>query len=83
MDEIFQTMEGGNAAIAAYYAGDCLSMMAENEDLAFYYPVEGTNLFVDAACIPTSASNPGAAHLFINFLLCYSKNRHNDWAKFR
>lgn len=69
MDEIFQTMEGGNAAIAAYYAGDCLSMMDENPDLAFYYPVEGTNIFIDAMCIPKGAKNVGAAHLFIDFLL--------------
>lgn len=69
MDEIFQTMEGGNAAIAAYYAGDCLSMMDENPDLSFYYPVEGTNIFIDAMCIPKGAKNVGAAHLFIDFLM--------------
>ena len=69
MDEIFQTMEGGNAAIAAYYAGDCLSMIAENPDLAFYYPEEGTNVFVDAMCIPKGAKNVDAAMLFIDFLL--------------
>ena len=69
MDEIFQAMEGGNAAIAAYYAGDCLSMMDENPDLAFYYPEEGTNMFVDAMCIPKGAKNPGAAMLFMDFLM--------------
>ena len=69
MDEIFAKMEGGNAAIASYYAGDCLSMIAENPDLAFYYPVEGTNVFVDAMCIPKNATNVGAAKLFIEFML--------------
>ncbi len=69
MDEIFQTMEGGNAAIAAYYAGDCLSMMEENPDLAFYYPKEGTNIFIDAMCIPRGAQNVGAAKLFMDFLM--------------
>lgn len=69
MDQIFQKMEGNNAAAATYYAGDCLSMIEENEDLAFYYPKEGTNIFVDAMCIPNAAQNKGAAELFINFLL--------------
>ena len=69
MDEIFQKMEGGNAAIAAYYAGDCLSMMGENPDLAFYYPEEGTNIFVDAMCVPKGAKNKEAAMLFMDFML--------------
>ncbi len=69
MDEIFNQMEGENSYIGVYYAGDCLSMMDNNENLAFYYPVEGTNTFVDAMCIPKNANNPGAAELFINFML--------------
>ena len=69
MDEIYDKMEMGNAAAAAYYAGDCLQMMQENEDLAFYYPKEGTNIFVDSMVIPTSAKNVGAAKLFIDFML--------------
>lgn len=69
MDEIYNKMENENAAIAAYYAGDALQMMQENSNLAFYYPVEGTNIFVDSMCIPTTAKNKGAAELFINFIL--------------
>ena len=69
MDEIYDKMELGNAAAAAYYAGDCLQMMQENEDLAFYYPKEGTNIFVDSMVIPKSAKNVDAAKLFINFML--------------
>ena len=69
MDEIYGKMEGGNADVAAYYAGDCLCMMQENESLGFYYPKEGTNTFVDSMCIPTNAENKGAAELFINFML--------------
>lgn len=69
MDEQFNQMEGENSYIGVYYVGDCLSMMDNNENLAFYYPVEGTNTFVDAMCIPKNASNPGAAELFINFML--------------
>ena len=69
MDEIYNKMENGTASIAAYYAGDCLVMMQENEDLDFYYPREGTNIFIDSMCIPKSSKNPGAAELFINFML--------------
>lgn len=69
MDEIFDKMTGGDAALAPYYAGDFLSMYEDNEDLAFVYPKEGVNFFVDAVCIPSSAQNKEAAELYINYLL--------------
>lgn len=69
MDEVYNKMESGSAAIAPYYAGDYLSMYENNEDLRFVYPKEGTNIFVDAACIPKNAENYEAALLFINYLL--------------
>ena len=61
-------MCGGEAALAPYYAGDALTMMEENPDLAFALPKEGTNLFTDAAVIPKAAVNVEAAHMYINFL---------------
>ncbi len=69
MDEVFNKMEGGNAAIAPYYAGDFLTMEENNPDLAFVYPKEGTNIFVDSVCIPANAQNVDAALMYINFLL--------------
>lgn len=68
MDEIFDKLEGGSAAIAPYYAGDAVTMMSENPDLSYAIPKEGTNQFVDAACIPTVAKNKEAAEIYINFL---------------
>ncbi len=68
MDEVFNKMEGSNAALAPYYAGDFLTMKENNPDLAFVYPEEGTNLFVDAICIPADAQNYEAALMYINFL---------------
>ena len=69
MDEIFATMENEEAWIAPYYAGDCLTMMDNNPDLAFYLPQDqGFNLFIDAMCIPKCASEKEAAETFINFL---------------
>ena len=69
MDDVFNKMEGGEAAIAAYYAGDCILMADNNPDLAFVYPKEGTNIFVDSICIPKGCQNKEAAELYINFLL--------------
>ena len=69
MDEIFQKMEDGEAAIAPYYAGDFLLMQANNPDLEFVYPKEGVNIFVDSMCIPESSKNYEAAMMYINFLL--------------
>ncbi len=69
MDEIFNKMENGSAAIAAYYAGDFLTMYENNEDLEFFYPEEGTNLYVDAMCIPKTSENKLLAERYINFML--------------
>ena len=69
MDEIFAIMQNEEAWIAPYYAGDCLTMMGENENLAFYLPEsQGFNMFIDAMCIPACAKEKDAAELFINFL---------------
>ncbi len=69
MDEIYDKMINGDAAIATYYAGDALVMMSENSDLAFAYPEEGTNRFVDAFCIPKGSKNKENAEKYINFML--------------
>lgn len=68
MDQIFDKLEGGEAAIGPYYAGDFLTMHAANPDLAFCLPEEGSNLFVDAMCIPKGAANKENAEAFINFM---------------
>jgi spermidine/putrescine transport system substrate-binding protein len=68
MDEVFDKMEGGDAALAVYYAGDAITMMQENADLAFAVPKEGTNFFIDAMAIPKNAANKKAAEEYINFM---------------
>jgi spermidine/putrescine transport system substrate-binding protein len=47
-DEIFNKMTSGSAAIAPYFAGDFITMLDQNENLSFYYPKEGVNVFIDA-----------------------------------
>lgn len=69
MDEIFNKMEGESAAIAPYYAGDFLSMYDGNDNLGFFFPAEGTNVFVDAMCIPAGSRNRDVAEAYINFML--------------
>lgn len=69
MDEIFNKMKNGSAAVAPYYAGDYLTMHDSNESLQFYYPKEGTNIFVDSMCIPTCAREKELAEIYINFML--------------
>ena len=68
MDEIFDKLESGEAAIGVYYAGDYLTMLENNPDLAFVVPSEGSNYFVDAMCIPKGAANKENAEKFINFM---------------
>lgn len=71
MDEIFNLMESGEAAIGSYYAGDYFIMrdaQAKDVDLQFYYP-ERTNLYIDAMCIPACAQNKELAEIFINYML--------------
>ncbi len=71
MDEIYNMMESGEAAIGTYYAGDYFTMLdaqAEGVDLKFYYP-ERTNYFIDAMCIPNCCQNKELAEIFINYML--------------
>ena len=68
-DEIFNKMKSASAWISSYYAGDFLTMAADNTDLRFYYPNEGTNYFVDALCIPKTSRNPEIANEYINYMI--------------
>ena len=71
MDEIYNMMESGEAAVATYYAGDYFTMLdaqADNVDLRFYVP-ERTNYFIDAMCIPSCCQQKELAEAFINYML--------------
>lgn len=68
-DQIFSKMPAENAYLATCYSGDYLTMKAENEDLAFAVPTEGTNIFTDAMCITAKSEVKDLAKLFINYML--------------
>ena len=67
MDEIYDKMEGVEAAVAPYYNGDAVLMMDVNEDLDFFIP-ENTSIFIDSMCIPAGAQNKEAAEMYINYM---------------
>ena len=68
MDQIFDAMINESAWIAPYYAGDFVTMHEDNPDLAFCYPKEGFNFFIDAICIPKGCEHKSEAEAYINFL---------------
>ncbi|MEE1314990.1 MAG: extracellular solute-binding protein [Faecalimonas sp.] len=71
MDEIIDNMAQGRKALGLIYSGDATYVMAENENMGFYLPESGTNLWSDAMVIPKNAENPELAHAFINFASAY------------
>ena len=68
MDEIFDKMIGGEAAIGVYYSGDAITMIDDNPDLAWVFPEEGSVLSVDCMAIPATSEHEEAAEMFINFM---------------
>lgn len=70
-DEIIDNMAQGRKALGLIYSGDAAYVMSENEDMGYYLPESGTNLWSDAMVIPANAKNPELAHEFINFVSDY------------
>ncbi|WP_235837531.1 extracellular solute-binding protein [Clostridium sp. Marseille-P3244] len=70
-DEIIDNMAQGRKALGLIYSGDATYVMAENENMGYYMPETGTNLWSDAMVIPKNAENPDLAHAFINYATSY------------
>ncbi len=68
VDEVRDMMIGGEAAVALLWSGEAVAAMGENENLAYYVPEEGSNVWVDAIFIPKTATHKKEAEMFINFL---------------
>lgn len=77
-DEVIDGMINGNEDMAVVYSGDAATILAENEDMRFFLPNEGTNLWSDAMVIPANAENPKLAHEFINYVLTYEASLDNS-----
>ena len=54
-DEIIDNMAQGRKALGLIYSGDAAYIMSENEDIGFYMPKTGTNIWSDALVIPKNA----------------------------
>lgn len=68
MDQIFDKLGSGEAAIAPYYAGDAPLIQESNPNVDYYIPKEGTNMFVDAMCVLKTTQHKTEAEQFINFM---------------
>jgi len=77
-DEIIDNMAQGRKALGLIYSGDATYVMSENENMGFYLPEEGTNIWSDAMVIPTNAKNPELAHEFINYVSSYEGSYDNS-----
>ena len=77
-DEIIDNMAQGRKALGLVYSGDAAYIMSENEDMGFYLPESGTNLWSDAMVIPKNAKNVELAHAFINFVSEYEGAMDNS-----
>ncbi len=70
-DEVIDSMINGYMDVAVVYSGDATVILDENEDMSFFMPEEGTNIWCDAMVIPANAENPLLAHEFLNYMLTY------------
>lgn len=77
-DEIIDNMAQGRKALGLCYSGDATYIMAENENMGFYLPENGTNLWYDSMVIPANAESPALAHEFINFISSYDNAYENS-----
>lgn len=79
-DEVIDAMANGNKDIAVVYSGDAAYILSQNEDMGFFAPNEGTNLWSDSMVIPKNAENPKLANEFINYILTYDPSYSNSSA---
>ncbi|WP_195295200.1 extracellular solute-binding protein [Faecalitalea cylindroides] len=77
-DEIIDNMAQGRKALGLIYSGDAAYVMSENENMGYYMPESGTNLWSDAMVIPKNAKNVDLAHEFINFMCTYEAAMDNS-----
>ena len=77
-DEIIDNMANGRKALGMIYSGDATYVMQENENMGYYLPKEGTNVWVDAMCIPKNAQNVDLAYAFINYVAGYEAQMMNS-----
>ncbi len=73
-DEIIDNMAQGRKALGLIYSGDATYVMSENENMGYFMPETGTNVWSDAMVIPKNAENPELAYEFINYITEYDES---------
>lgn len=77
-DEVIDDMCNGAKAFALVFSGDAAYILSENEDMRYYEPQQGTNIWIDAMCIPTNAKSTKLANAFIEYILSYEASYANS-----
>ena len=77
-DEIIDNMAQARKALGLIYSGDAAYVMSENENMGFYMPTSGTNLWSDAMVIPKNAKNPKLANEFVRYITSYDAAMDNS-----
>ena len=62
-------LKNGDVDVVIEYSGDIAALMAEDSDIGFVVPKEGSLRFTDCWAIPKNAPNPDAAHQFLNYMM--------------
>ncbi|MBC8036418.1 MAG: spermidine/putrescine ABC transporter substrate-binding protein [Rhizobiales bacterium] len=69
-------LASGEVVAAQEWNGDIIQVMAENQDLQYAVPTEGSLLWQDTLAIPTGAPHPMNAHAFLNYVLDAEVGKH-------
>ncbi len=70
-DDVIDGMAQGRKDLAIVYSGDAAYILSENEDMRYFTPNSGTNVWVDAMVIPKNAENVDLAYKFIDYVISY------------
>ena len=77
-DDAIDNMVSGNKSIAVVYSGDAALIMAENDELEYFEPEEGTEEWCDSLIITDNCEDTDLAHKFIDFTLREEEGIKND-----
>lgn len=69
MDETIDAMKNSEKAMAVMYSGDAAAVIAENPDMSYYLPNEGTNVWFDGFVISKDCQDTKLAMEFINYMI--------------
>ena len=78
MDEVIDAMSNGDRDLAILYSGDAAYVLNENEDMGYYLPESGTNIWYDSMVIPANSQCYGLANEFINYMMTYDVAYENS-----